>query len=210
MTRPKGRFYKRKAGGQPTHGAWAIIHREEFVQAHPEIVNYGKDFYDGKLAELSRGGREPSVSELLLLDRIHAQVITVSLIDSYVARSGVLRHDQLQAKPPMLTPWPIMELWMSLNRSIQSGLLALGLEPKPREPLVLSPFELAAEVVKDAEREERKKAAVPAPGGENASRTDPQDTSAMHSPGRGEENAPGFGNMDPGASADEGKEGGKE
>lgn len=175
MTRPKGRFYKRKPGGQPKHAYYSIVHKQEFVEAHPEVFNYGKDFFEAMLAELSQGGRRPTAGELLLLDRLHAQVITVALIDSYVARSGVLRHDLLQQKPPVLAPWPIMELWMSLNRSIQSGLLALGLEAKRAEPLVLSPFELAAEVVKDAEREERKKGSVPGPEEEERQRPGSQD-----------------------------------
>lgn len=154
MTKPKGsgRLIRRKAGGQIKHGAYSIVLRKELLEQFPEIGRYCRDTYEGLLRDLSPDGSELPMAKRVLLDRLMSQLTTVSMIDTYIGRAGVLRAD----KSGVLAAHPILEQFLSLNNQIRNTLQALGLERAKLEALVLTPEELMVEVVKDEEEPRRK------------------------------------------------------
>lgn len=145
----KAKDKPRNTGGRPVkHGIYAIVHREEAVKRHPELVRYSQAFHRELLRDLDPEGRGLPAAQRVIVDGLVAKVMSRGLCEVYLGEHGLLRRDRLAEK--VLEAEPLTDLWLAIGNSIRRDLALLGLDRRLPEPRVLTPEEMLEEAAQDA------------------------------------------------------------
>jgi hypothetical protein len=157
--RTRARARKRLAPGPlKRQGGYSLAISPEMEDAlltqHPEILTYIRRLRKGFIVDICPEGEAfLSTAKRLLLDRLCQKVGWLRVLETYVAKAGMLRRDSL-AKG-VLSEMPILNFWSNLSNSLRRDLELLGLERRPLEVEALEVGELmeavARESVQDAE-----------------------------------------------------------
>lgn len=109
------------------------------------LMRYLSAVREGLVRDLGPEEKDLSTAQIVLIDRCVTLLGTIRCIEEYVKEEGVFKGNELQ--PSLGTNY------ISFTGSLQRILALLGLERRS-EP-VLTPLELAAEIDKEREKENR-------------------------------------------------------
>ena len=136
------------------HGGYSVTHKDKIIRWHQGIQLYLKVVRKGLIRDLSPEGEDHmTTARHIILDRLMQKLATSRLIEHHLAE-----HPE-----EILAAASVTGLWMSINNAILKDLLALGLERKALDAIVLS-----GDALIDAVEEERAAArakALPVEGG---------------------------------------------
>jgi len=139
---------KRRKGRPPKHGGYSVIGRDELIQKTGFLRRYLEETRAGLVKDI--GGTEDGLSEQqrVMIDRIISRLSILRLMEVYIEKAGPVH---LKGGVVSLQP-PLIKSYLAYCNSIDRALVALGLEKRERED-VLMPWQIVEQEDKAKQKE---------------------------------------------------------